>query len=85
MSELNNNNTDRKVKRMPSATTLLGVAFGIFMVLLYVGMGIALLTDFFGWGNQSWGWMRWIVGPVLIIYGFYRGYRQYNMFTHPDY
>jgi hypothetical protein len=39
-------------------------------------MGILLLINFFGW-DTDWAWTRYIVGVVLIIYGFWRGYRQY--------
>lgn len=51
--------------------------FGIVMILIYVGMGVLLLINFFQWQND-WAWTRYIVGIVLIIYGFWRAYRQYK-------
>jgi len=47
------------------------------MVVIYVGMGVLLLINFFNWQND-WAWTRYIVGVVLIIYGFWRAYRQYK-------
>lgn len=49
---------------------------GIVMVIIYVGMGILLLINFFGW-EGNWAWTRYLVGVILIIYGFWRAYRQY--------
>ncbi|MDE6099204.1 MAG: hypothetical protein K2L80_02650 [Muribaculaceae bacterium] len=51
--------------------------FGIFMVILYVGMGILLLMNMFNW-SSDWTWCRYIVGIALIAYGIFRGYRQYS-------
>lgn len=51
--------------------------FGIIMILIYVGMGVLLLINFFNW-ESDWAWTRYIVGVVLIIYGFWRAYRQYK-------
>lgn len=51
--------------------------FGIVMILIYVGMGVLLLINFFNW-EADWAWTRYIVGIVLIIYGFWRAYRQYK-------
>ncbi len=49
--------------------------FGIIMIIIYVGMGVLLLINYFGWGGD-WAWTRYVVGIVLIIYGFWRAYRQ---------
>lgn len=57
--------------------SIMRAIFGIFMVIIYVGMGVLLLINFFNWGGD-WGWTRWIVGVVLIIYGFWRAYRQWR-------
>ncbi|MCM1504019.1 MAG: hypothetical protein NC127_02355 [Muribaculum sp.] len=51
--------------------------FGVFMILIYVGMGVLFLIDFFGWSEASWGWLRYVVGIALIVYGLWRGYRQF--------
>lgn len=86
MSELYNKNDQERpaTRRLPSTKSILGLTFGIFMVILYVGMGVLCLINFFGWDDQSWGWLRWVAGPVLIIYGFFRGWRQYVMYTRDD-
>ena len=52
--------------------------FGIFMILIYVGMGVLFLIDFFGGEGASWGWLRYVAGIALIVYGFWRGYRQFS-------
>ncbi|MBO4977848.1 MAG: hypothetical protein J6C67_03920 [Muribaculaceae bacterium] len=52
--------------------------FGIIMIIVYVGMGVLFLIDFFNWAQFSWGWTRYIVGIVLIIYGGWRAYRQFK-------
>lgn len=49
--------------------------FAIFMVIVYVGVGILLYINFFGW-RGSIDWMRWFIGTVMIIYGIFRAYRQ---------
>ena len=49
--------------------------FGIIMVIVYVGMGVLLIINFFNWGGD-WAWTRYLVGIVLIIYGFWRAFRQ---------
>ena len=54
----------------------LQVAFGIFMIIVYVGMGVLLMMNFFGAPDTAaWTIGRWIVGIVLVIYGFWRAYR----------
>lgn len=68
---------DNNRKRLPSTASIMRATFGIFMIVIYVGMGILFLIDFFGWDVAPWGWLRWIVGPVMIIYGFWRAYRQF--------
>lgn len=51
--------------------------FGIFMIIIYVGMGILLLVNFFDWESGSWEWLRWTGGVLLILYGIWRAYRQF--------
>jgi cytochrome c biogenesis protein CcdA len=74
-SEYNNHHKQSDPEENKLASTM-RLIFGIFMVIIYVGMGILLLINFFGW-DTDWAWTRYIVGVVLIIYGFWRGYRQY--------
>ncbi len=49
--------------------------FGIFMVFVYVGMGYLFIKDFFMIDNQ---YITIPVGTILIIYGFWRGFRLYK-------
>lgn len=52
--------------------------FGIFMIVIYVGVGVLVLVNFFNWNfAPEWDWIRYMIGIVLIIYGVWRGYRQY--------
>lgn len=76
MSDYRLENTDDSRKSgTPGISGIMRLIFGIFMVIIYVGMGVLLLTNFFGW-NTDWAWTRYVVGVVLIIYGFWRAYRQ---------
>lgn len=49
--------------------------FGIIMIIVYVGMGVLLLINFFGW-DPAWAWARYVTGGLLIVYGIWRAYRQ---------
>ena len=71
--------------RLPSTRAILGLTFGIFMIFIYVGMGVLLLINFFGWyAPNPLAWIRWLIGPLLIAYGFSRGWRMYKFFTQPQ-
>ncbi|MGM9845888.1 MAG: hypothetical protein ACI30K_06640 [Muribaculaceae bacterium] len=72
----------KKPDSMARINTIIRAAFGIFMVIIYVGMGILLLINFFQWYGE-WAWTRYVVGVVMIIYGFWRGYRQYKGIDSP--
>ena len=52
--------------------------FGIFMIIIYVGMGVLLLINFFKWESGPWEWLRWARGNLFIVYGFWRAYRQFK-------
>ncbi len=72
------NNTRNRYEIEPTKTqNIVRTIFGIIMILIYVGMGVLLLINFFGW-ESDWAWTRYIVGVVLIIYGIWRAYRQYK-------
>ena len=49
--------------------------FGIIMIIVYVGMGVLLLINYFGWSGD-WAWTRYVEGVMLVIYGIWRAYRQ---------
>ncbi len=69
-----------------SGLKFMQIGFGIFMIIVYVGMGLLLLapelhlTDGNDWIFRltelvPWAWMRIMVGIVLIIYGIWRAIR----------
>ena len=49
-----------------TANTVMRSIFGIIMIIIYVGMGVLLLINFFNWGGD-WAWTRYVVGIVLVI------------------
>ncbi|MCM1452541.1 MAG: hypothetical protein NC102_09785 [Clostridium sp.] len=61
---------------VPSPSRSVGIAFGIFMIIVYVGVGVLLLINYFGW--TSMGWARYALGILLIVYGIFRGYRMFK-------
>ena len=60
---------------VPTPNKILRTIFGIFMIVIFVGMGILMIINFFRW-DESWTWVRWMLGVVFIIYGIFRAYRQ---------
>lgn len=78
-SEENDSRQDRDRYTIPPSKTqtIVRAIFGIVMIVIYVGMGVLLLINFFNW-QSDWAWTRYVVGVVLIIYGFWRAYRQYK-------
>ena len=71
---------DRRREREENGTagkgnSVMRAIFGIIMIIIYVGMGVLLLINFFGWSGD-WAWTRYVVGIMLIIYGLWRAYRQ---------
>lgn len=75
--QMHGTDEEREDNRPKPAKTMRTI-FGIFMIIIYIGMGILCVTNWFGYPETT-GWTigRWIVGVVLIIYGIWRGYRQY--------
>ena len=53
----------------------LRIFFGLFMVLVYVGMAVLMFINFFDW-SSSLTWFRYILAVVFMAYGVYRCYRQ---------
>lgn len=53
------------------------IVFGIFMILIYIGMGVLLLTGFFD-AVITYSWIRIVLAVAFIIYGIWRAYRQFS-------
>lgn len=51
--------------------------FGIFMIIVYVGMGALFFVGFFKPLYESWTWCRWVFGGLFTAYGIWRAYRQF--------
>lgn len=83
-----NNDTNRpdekKERGLTNTQIILRAIFGVLMIIVYVGMGIFLIINLFGW-TGGWGWTlaRYVVGVVLILYGLYRAYRQIKGIDSP--
>lgn len=60
-----------------AAGSVVRAIFGIIMIIVYVGMGVLLLINFFDWG-QGWDWLRFGGGGLFIIYGIWRAIRQFK-------
>ena len=55
----------------------LRVGFGIFMVLLYLGVACLLFMNFFDWADTpTWKMTRYTMASIFAVYGVYRCYRQ---------
>ena len=67
------NNEDRP-SMVPST---MRVVFGIIMIIVYVGMGVLVLINYFQWNTPVLTWLRWIGGIMFILYGIWRGIRQF--------
>jgi len=57
---------------------IMRVVFSVFMIIVYLGMGVALLlpANIFGF-PPSIDWIRYAMGSIFIIYGIWRAYRAY--------
>lgn len=72
-------------------TQSLKLFFGMFMVMVYLGMAWLMIDNFFGWANTPlWNAVRWFFALIFGAYGIYRGYRElkgqhtYGMRTYDD-
>ncbi len=51
--------------------------FGVFMVLVYLGVAVLMAINFFDWSNTPlWNAVRWFFVVLFAAYGIYRGYRE---------
>ncbi len=51
--------------------------FGIIMIVIYLAVGILFLCGYFNILFPTWTWVRWVGGALFIVYGIWRGYRQF--------
>lgn len=68
---------ERDDERRNMVPSTMRVVFGIIMIIVYVGMGVLLLINFFQWGPGIMQWLRWIGGIAFILYGIWRAIRQF--------
>lgn len=59
----------------PQAPKGARLVFGVFMVLIYIGVGILFFLDVFQIDNMT---VNIIIGTLLCIYGVFRAYRLYK-------
>lgn len=64
--------------RRPKVPSTMRMVFGLIMIVVYVGMGILLLINFFGWQGELLQWLRIVGGILFIVYGIWRAYRQFK-------
>lgn len=57
--------------------------FGIIMIIVYVGMGVLLLLNYFQWSPGLMQVLRWVGGVVFILYGIWRAIRQFRGYDTP--
>ncbi|MDE7381725.1 MAG: hypothetical protein K2N03_06320 [Muribaculaceae bacterium] len=62
----NNGNNGGKTARL---------IFGIFMILVYIGVGICFILNYFNIDNTA---ISATVGGILCAYGVWRGYRLFR-------
>ena len=72
--------------RQTGVNRVLRMAFGIFMVLVYLGMAALMAINYFGLSGK----LNWVFAAVMAADGLYRGYRElkgehsYGMPFRPD-
>lgn len=59
----------------PQAPKGARLAFGILMIIIYVGVGLLFIFNFFNIISHA---LSCVIGGVLIAYGIFRGYRLYK-------
>lgn len=61
---------DNENKKQPLTIRFL---FGVLMAIIYLGMGVLMLINFFNWTTP---WTYYSLGVLFILYGIYRAWRQ---------
>ena len=51
------------------------LAFGIIMILVYIGVGLLFIFNVFDIVSPT---VSYIIGGILCVYGVFRGYRLYK-------
>lgn len=59
----------------PGASKGARLAFGILMILVYLGVGLLFIFNVFDIVNTT---VSYVIGGILIAYGIFRGYRLYK-------
>lgn len=59
----------------PQAPKGARLAFGIIMIIIYVGVGLLFIFNVFDIINYT---VSCIIGALLIVYGIFRAYRLYK-------
>lgn len=72
MSANNSKTTSPPAPTRTSTTHKARLIFGIFMVILYVAVGILCILEVFNFGNPT---ISLCLGILLIVYGIWRAYR----------
>ncbi|MBD5298012.1 MAG: hypothetical protein HDS07_07635 [Bacteroides sp.] len=67
--------TEKKTSSMPRTMRMI---FGVIMIIVFVGAGICCLCGVFPTLSGDFEWLRWTAGVVFILYGIFRGYRQFK-------
>lgn len=70
-----NMRTEESTRRKPN---VMSIIFGVIMIVIYVGMGVLLLCTQFFANVITIDWIRYLLGSVFIVYGFWRAYRQFR-------
>jgi hypothetical protein len=66
-------------KRQIGVNQGLKLFFGIFMVIVYLGMAVLMAINFFNFNHTPlWTGVRWLFAILLACYGIYRGYREFT-------
>ena len=73
-----NDATERRRSASADTPAVMKKVFGVFMVLIYFGMGGLTIGGFFDILFGSWHWMKWALGLLFIVYGVWRAYRYYK-------
>lgn len=65
----------RSSDNMPQSPKGARIAFGIFMILIYLGVGVLFILNEFNIGNRA---ISIVIGSLLCVYGVWRGIRLYK-------